>query len=179
MSRRWGSGGEEPLLLRDVLLEDVGLQRAVEVANRRPLALGRDEVHAEDRHRRATDRHRRRDIGKRDAGEQDVHVSGTVDGHSAVADLAQRSLVVRVMPHQGRHVEGDGQAAAALGEDRAIALVGLLGVAEAGELTNRPRPAAVPTRVQPTSERVFPRPADPIETGVRLTRRRPVDGVHL
>jgi hypothetical protein len=39
-------GGEEPLLLRDVLLEDVGLQRAVELAEVDALPLGGHDVHA-------------------------------------------------------------------------------------------------------------------------------------
>ena len=43
-------GREQPLLLRDVLLEDVGLEGAVEVAMGDPLALGGDHPHAEDRH---------------------------------------------------------------------------------------------------------------------------------
>ena len=72
-------GGEQPLLLRDVLLEDVGLQRAVELADVDALALGGDQVHAEHRDGGAADRHRRRRLAERDAVEEHVHVGGGVD----------------------------------------------------------------------------------------------------
>ena len=54
-----------------------------------------------------------------------------VDRDAAVADLAERLRVVGVAAHQGRHVEGDREPAAAAAEDHLVALVGLLGVAEA------------------------------------------------
>ena len=54
-------GAEQPLLLGDVLLEDVGLQGAVEQARVDAGPLGGDDHHAEDRHGRAADRHRRGD----------------------------------------------------------------------------------------------------------------------
>ena len=50
-------------------------------------------------------------------------------------------------------------------EDHLVALVGLLGVAEAGELADGPGAAAVAGRVQAPGERVLPRPADPLEPG--------------
>ena len=52
-------GREQPLLLRDVLLEDVGLQGAVELAEVDALPFGGDQVHAEHRDGGAADRHRR------------------------------------------------------------------------------------------------------------------------
>ena len=70
-------------------------------------------------------------------------VGGRVDGHAAVAYLAERALVVGVASHHGRHVEGHAEAAATTAEDHPVALVGLLGAAEAGELADRPRTAAV------------------------------------
>ena len=146
-------GGEQPLLLRDVLLEDVGLQCAVELAQIGALALGRDQHHAEDGHRRPADRHRRGDVLQWDAVEEDVHVGGGVDRDPAVADLAEALGVVGVAAHQGRHVEGHAQAPSAAAEDHPVALVGLLGVAEARELPDRPRAAAVSRRVEPARER--------------------------
>ena len=168
-------GLEEPLLLRDVLLEDVGLQRAVEHGRVDALALGGDEVHAEDRDGGPADRHRGRDVAERDVLEQDLHVGGGVDGDTAVADLAERARVVGVAAHQGRHVEGDGEPAAAGGEDHLVALVGLLGVAEAGELADGPGAPAVAGRVQTAGEGVLPGPADPLEALVRVPGPRPVD----
>ena len=64
--------------------------------------------------------------------------------------------IVGVAAHQRRHVEGDRQAATARGEDHLVALVGLLGVAEPGELPDRPRLAPVARRVNSSRERVFP-----------------------
>jgi hypothetical protein len=64
-------------------------------------------------------------VPQRDAVEQDVHVGGGVDRDAAVADLAERARVVGVAAHEGGHVEGDGQPAAALGQDHLVALVGL------------------------------------------------------
>jgi hypothetical protein len=46
---RW----EEPLFLSDVLLEDVGLQGAIERRDVDALPLRRHQIHAEDRHGRA------------------------------------------------------------------------------------------------------------------------------
>jgi hypothetical protein len=83
-----------------------------------------------------------------------------VDRHPAVADLAERARVVGVAAHQGRHVEGDRQAAATLGDQVLVALVGLTGVAEPGELPDRPGPAAVHRRVHAAGERVLAGDAD-------------------
>ena len=48
-------------------------------------------------------------------------------------------------------------------EDHLVALVGLLRVAEAGELPDGPGPPAVAGRVQPAGVRELARPADPLE----------------
>jgi hypothetical protein len=67
---------EQPLLLCDVLLEDVGLQRAVETTDVHALPLGRHQVHTEHRDGGPADRHRRRDVAQLDVGEQHLHVRG-------------------------------------------------------------------------------------------------------
>jgi hypothetical protein len=172
-------GGEEPLLLRDVLLEDVGLQRAVERADVHALAFGGDQVHAEDRDGGAADGHRRRGVAERDLVEEHVHVGGGVDRDAAVTDLAEGPRVVGVQAHEGGHVEGDRQAAAALGQDHPVTLVGLLGVAEAGELPDGPRPAAVAGGVQAAGEGELTRIADPLEVRDCRLVGRAVDRLHL
>ncbi len=171
-------GREEPLLLGDVLLEDVRLERAVQDGRVDALALGGDQVHAEDRDGRAGDRHRGRDVAERDVLEQDLHVGGRVDGDTAVADLAQRTRVVGVPPHQRRHVERHGESAAPRLQDHLVPLVGLLGVAEARELADGPRTAAVAGRVQAAGERVLPRPADALEAVDRVARTGAVRRLH-
>ena len=110
-------------------------------------------------------------VVERDVVEEHVHVGGGVDRDAAVADLAERARVVGVAAHQGRHVEGDGEAAPALGQDHLVALVGLLRVAEAGELADGPGPAAVAGGVQPAGERELAGIADPLEARDRATRR--------
>jgi hypothetical protein len=87
-------GWVHPLLLRDVLLEDVGLQRAVEPGDVGALTFGRHDVHAEHRDGGAADRHRCRRTGQVDAVEQDIHVGRGVDRHAAMAHLADRARVV-------------------------------------------------------------------------------------
>ena len=71
-----------------------------------------------------------------------------VDRHAAVPHLAEGHRVVGVPADQRRHVEGDAESAAATTQDHLVALVGLPGVAEAGELPDCPGAAAVAGRVQ-------------------------------
>ena len=177
--------GEEPLLLGDVLLEDVGLQGPVEDADVDALAFGGDEVHAEDRHGGAADRHRGGHLAQRYAAEQHLHVGRRVDRHAAVPNLTEAVRVVGVAAHERGHVERDRQTATAAFEDHLVALVGLHRVAEAGELPNRPGAPAIAGRVEPTGEGELPRPADPLHAlalgvGLRLryaVQPRPVDRV--
>ncbi len=172
-------GREQPLLLRDVLLEDVGLQRAVEHAEVDALTLCRHEVHAEDRDGRAADRHRRRDVGERDVGEEQLHVGRGVDRDAAVADLAERAGVVGVTPHQRRHVERHRQPAAPGPQDHLVPLVRLHRVAEPGELADRPGPAAISRRVQAPGERELAWPADAVESWDDGALWWPVHGLDL
>ena len=57
-------------------------------------------------------------------------------------------------------------------EDHVVALVGLLGVAEARELPDRPRPAAVAGRVEAAGERELPRPLGVVGAVGRLHLHR-------
>ena len=58
------SGGRDPLLLRDELLEHVVLHGAAELVPRHALLVGERQVHGERHRRRAVDRHRRGDVGR-------------------------------------------------------------------------------------------------------------------
>ena len=118
------------------------------------------DVEREQHRRRRVDRHRRRDLAERDAGEQRLHVLERVDRDALAADLAERARVVRVVAHQRRHVERGREPGLAVLEQVAEALVRLLGRAEAGELAHRPEPAAVHRRVDAARERVLPRIAE-------------------
>ena len=103
---------EQPLLLRDVLLEDVGLQRPGELRHIDASTLRGDDVAAEERDCWSTDRHRRRDRVEWDIGEELDHVSGGVDGNPAMAHFASARWVIGVEAHQGWHVKGNAQAVA-------------------------------------------------------------------
>ena len=118
------------------------------------LALGDADVEGEQDRRRRVDRHRRRDLAERDAGEERLHVGERVDRDALAADLAERALVVGVEPHQRRHVEGGREAGLPVGEQVAEALVRLLRRPEAGELAHRPEAPAVHRRVDAAGERV-------------------------
>ena len=134
---------EAPLLLGDVLLEDVGLNRAAEAVRRDPLLLGRDHVEGEQDRGGRVDRHRDGHLVERDSVEQGLHVVDRVEGDALHAHLAQRARVVGVEAHQRRHVERRRESGLAVVEEVAEALVGLLDRAEARELAHRPQPPAV------------------------------------
>ena len=160
---------EAPLLLGDVLLEDVGLDRAAELVGRDAVLLGRDDVEGEHHRRGRVDGHRDRDVAEVDALEERLHVVERVDRDALAADLAEGARVVGVVAHQRRHVEGGGEARLAVVEQVAEALVGLLGGAEAGELAHRPQAPAVHRRVDAAGERILARLAD----AARRARGRP------
>ena len=124
------------------------------------LLLADDEVEREQHRCRRVDRHRGRDLAERDPGEERLHVRERVDRHALAADLAERALVVRVVAHQRRHVEGGREARLPVLEQVAEALVRLLGRAEAGELAHRPELPAVHRRVDAARERIDARVAE-------------------
>src|SRR5581483_1723248 len=151
---------EDPLLLRDVLLEDVRLDGAAQPLERDALLLPDAGVEGEEHRRRPVDRHRRRDLAERDPVEERLHVRERVDRHALAPDLAERARMVRVVAHQGRHVERGREAGLAVLEEVAEPRVRLLRRAEAGELPHRPEPAAVHRRVDAAREGIRPRPAE-------------------
>ena len=167
VSRIDGCRREDVVAARDVLLQDVVLHRAAEVGGRNALAFRDELVEKQEQRRRRVDRHRRRDVGERDAGEQDLHVGERVDRDAGAADLAERTRIVGVVAELRRQVERDRESRLAVVEQIAVALVRLLRARETGVLTDRPRLAAVHVRVRPARERRLAR---------RLERPRRVGG---
>ena len=153
-------GREDVLLLRDVLLEDVRLDRPAQPLARDALLLADARVEREQDRRGRVDRHRRRHVAERDPREQRLHVLERVDRHAFAPDLAERPRVVRVVAHQRRHVERGRQTRLPVVEQVMEALVRLLGRAEAGELPHRPEPSAVHRRVDAARERIRARVAE-------------------
>ncbi len=133
---------EHPLLLRDVLLEDVGLERAVEGRPVDSLLLGGREEEREHDDRRTADRHRRRDVAERDPVEQRLEVVEGIRGDAAAADLALAPRIVGVQAHERRHVERDREAAS--------------GRARSGSGSGRSSPPACRTRRTGASSRAGP-----------------------
>ncbi len=160
---------KDVLLLRDVLLQDVRLDRPAQPVARDALLLTDTHVVGEQDRRRRIDRHRRRHVAERDAAKQRLHVLERVDRDTLTADLAERARVIRVVAHQRRHVERRRQARLAVLEQIAEALVRLSRRPEARELAHRPEPTAVHRRIDATRERERTRIA---EVALVVDRRR-------
>ncbi len=152
-----GSRRADPFLLRDELLEHVVLDRAADLLPRHALALGHDQIHRQQNRCRAVDRHRGADLVQRDAVEQPGHVMDRRDRNAFAADLANRALVVGVVTHQGRHVEGGGESVLSLAQQIVEPRVGVLGQAEARELAHRPEPPAIHRTVNAARVRILAR----------------------
>src|SRR5712691_2121200 len=90
MRPRW----EDPLLLRDVFLQDVGLERAVQARPIDALAFGRREEEGEGHDRRAADRHRRRDVADRYPFEELYEIVQRVGRDTAPSHFALAPRVV-------------------------------------------------------------------------------------
>ncbi len=153
-------GREDPLLLRDVLLEDVRLGGAAELVSRDALLLADADVEREHDRRGRVDRHRGRDLAERDAAEERLHVGERVDRDPFAPHLAERARVVGVVAHERGHVERGREPGLPVLGEVAEALVRLLRRAEAGELAHRPEPAAVHRRIDAARERILARIAE-------------------
>ncbi len=158
---------EAPLLLGDVLLEDVGLNRPAEAVGRDALLLGRDDVKGQQDRGGRVDGHRDGDLVERDPVEEGLHVVERVQRDALHADFAEAAAVVGVEAHQRGHVEGGREARLPVVEQVVEALVGLLGRSEARELPHRPQPPAVHRRVDAARERVLAGVAD-VSLGIGL-----------
>jgi len=160
--------GVDPLLLRLVLLQDVGLDRAREPVEVAPALTRQSDVHRQQDPRGRIDRHRHRDPLEVDAVEQVPDVGERVDRHTFAAHLAFGERVVAVVAHQRGHVEIGGKAGLPLADQILEAPVRVLGGAEARDLPHRPQAAPVHRRVGPARVRILPGQAD---VGRRRTRR--------
>ncbi len=140
---------------RDVLLQNVVLDRTGEFANVGALAPGDRDIKCQQDGRGRIDGHRGGNFGEVDAGEQALHVLDGVDGDADFADFAGGQWVIGVQADLGRKVEGDGESGSAVGEQVFVALVGFLGVAHAGVLAHGPEAAAIHGRLHAPGEGIL------------------------
>ena len=161
----------DPRVLRHVLLEDVILNRPSQLPRIDALLLSCGDVEAIENDRRSVDGHRRRDLIERDAVEQHFHVGEAGDGDTALADLAFRSRMIRVVAHQGRKVERYGKTCLPVIEQELVSLVGIARAAEAGELAHRPQPSSVAGRVHAAGVGINARHAKRLGAGLGCIER--------
>ena len=90
---------EQPLLLRDVFLQNVVLECPAELLERNSPPFRHRQVHCKDDRSRAVDGHRRRHLIQRDTVEQPLHVLQRGDGDAAVADFPARLRMVGIQAH--------------------------------------------------------------------------------
>ena len=113
------------LLLRDEFLEDVVLNGARQRLPADTLLLRHNEVHGEQHRGRRVDRHRG-DCAEVDSVEQRLHVCQRRHVDAALADLAERELVIRIRPIKRGKVESNAQSRPTGGQELLVARVGLL-----------------------------------------------------
>ncbi len=101
---------------RQILLDDVVLDRAGQRRARRVLLVGDRDIERHQPRRGGVDGHRGVHRRERDAVEQRAHVAEMRDRHADLADLAARQHVVGVVAGLGRQIERDRKAGLALGE---------------------------------------------------------------
>ena len=138
---------------RDVLLEDVVLNRARELGERHALAPATATYSAS---RMIAVELIVIDVETWSSGMPSKsvgHVLDRVDRDADAADFAGGHRVVRVVAHLRRQVERDAEPADALCEQVAVAGVRFGGRAEARVLAHRPEPAAVHGRLDAARER--------------------------
>ena len=141
---------------RDVLLEDVVLNRAVEPCPD-ALLLGDDLVHQQQDRGGRVDRHRRRHLVERDARRTGSACPRSSRSRRRPCRPRRANGCVGVVAHLGRQVERDRQSGRARRDQLVVAPVRLDRGAEAGVLPHRPGPARVHRRVDAPGERELAR----------------------
>ena len=147
-------------MLRHVLLQNVILDRSLQLVDRHPLTLRRRDVEAEQHRGGTIDRHRGGHAIERDPVEERLHVGKTRDGDATLADLAFRPGMIRVVAHERWKIERDREPGLPALQEELVSLVRVLGGAEARELAHRPETPAIHGRMDAAGIRVLARELD-------------------
>jgi hypothetical protein len=99
-------GWIDPLLLCDVLLQDIVLDGAAHLRPGHTLLPRHCQIHRQQNGRGSIDGHGGRNAAQGDFMKERLHVGKRIDGYALAADLALRSRIVRIESHERRHVEG-------------------------------------------------------------------------
>ena len=164
---------------RDVLLQDVVLQRAVQLRRIDALLLPHRDIERQQDGRRRVDRHRRADLVQRDPLEERLHVRQARYGHARAPHLARRQRMVGVVARLRRQVERHAQARLSVFEQVAIPRVRLLRRREPGVLPHRPHAPPVHIRLDAASVRVLARISERVRVLEPRKVLRRVDGADL
>ena len=128
---------------RQIFLDDVVLDGALQRCARRALLVGDRDVERHQPRRGGVDGHRGVHRIERNAVEQRAHVAEMADRHANLADLALRQHVVGIVAGLRRQIEGDREPGLPLGEVLAIKRIGIRGRRMAGISAEDPRLVAL------------------------------------
>src|SRR6266704_5222725 len=148
-------GRESPLLLSNILFENICLNCSSEFFRLETLPLRHAHIHRSQDRCRSVDRHASTHLLQWDAFEDDLHVFQRADRDAASANLTLRSRMVRIVPLQSRHVERDAQPYLTMFEEIVEPLVRILGRAESREHPHRPGASAIHRRIDATQVRIL------------------------
>jgi len=146
-----------------VLFENVVLDGAAQRFWRDALLFGHGDIHGQQHCRRRVDGHGRAHFVQGDAVKEAFHVLQRRDGDADFAHFALCHRVVCVVANLCRQVERYREASLALGQQKLVAGVGLLGGGIASVLAHRPKAPAVHGGLHPPREGILTRKANLVQ----------------
>ena len=123
---------------REVFLDDVVLNGALQRCSRSALLVGDCDVERHQPRRGGVDGHRGVHRVERNAVEQCTHVAEMADRHANFADLAFGKGMIGVVTGLGREIEGDREACLPFGQILPVKRVGIRGRRMAGVCAENP-----------------------------------------
>ena len=146
---------ERPLLLSNILLENIRLDRSPKFFRLQPLPLRHANIHRRQDRCRRVDRHASTHLLQRNSFEDDLHVLQRADRDATSPNLALGARMIRIVPVQSRHVKRNAQPCLTMFEKIMEPLVSVLRGTESGEHPHRPGTPAIHCRIDATQVRIF------------------------